>query len=337
MLGTLRLTLALAVLISHVGVTIASLNPGVISVVVFYAISGYVMNQLIHAYYGSLGLMVQFYMDRMLRILPQYIFYLGGAYLWYYLTQTVTIFTQRAPTVIDVFNNLTIVPLNFFMYNQSDHFALIPPAWSLGAELQFYLIVPLLVISRSLFWVLVCLSLTVQALALTGFLHSDWWGYRLLPGVLWIFALGIILSQRHIADNEQRAFLGRVVGLLLVLFALVAAILTYYERLTEPYYREVIIGAAFAVCLIATLGTMKVDNPLLKRLDTWMGHVSYGVFLNHFLILWLFGWQGRSLTGKECWILSMVSLIASAVSFILIEAPILRWRRHWRSRINTST
>jgi peptidoglycan/LPS O-acetylase OafA/YrhL len=332
MLGTLRLALALAVLISHVGVSVATLNPGVVAVVVFYAISGYVMHGLCRTHYGSLAKTPHFYLDRLLRILPQYLLYLSGACLWYVMAQRVTIFTQRPPTWHDAFNNLSIVPLNFFMYNQSDHFTLIPPAWSLGAELQFYLIVPLLMASRRLFWVFGCLSLAVQALAWAGLLHPDWWGYRLLPGVLWIFVMGMLLNHLHAGQHRQRELLGKVVACTLVFFVLIATLLGYFERLKQPYFREVIIGAALAVSLLAALGALKPASPRLARLDAWLGHLSYGVFLNHFFLLWLLGWEGRALTGNERWLLMGLSLLASGVSFMLVEAPILRWRRGWRRR-----
>jgi NAD(P)-dependent dehydrogenase (short-subunit alcohol dehydrogenase family) len=46
-MGTLRFILALLVMLSHTGLTVGGLNPGVASVVVFYAISGYVMSALV--------------------------------------------------------------------------------------------------------------------------------------------------------------------------------------------------------------------------------------------------------------------------------------------------
>lgn len=53
MLGVFRLALAL----SHVNVRIGGLNPGVIAVVCFYLISGYVMTGLLRSHYQGLPLL----------------------------------------------------------------------------------------------------------------------------------------------------------------------------------------------------------------------------------------------------------------------------------------
>lgn len=336
MLGTLRLVLALAVLISHAGVSVLSLNPGVMAVVVFYAISGYVMNGLICAHFGNLASIPCFYVDRLLRILPQYFIYLIPSYIWYCITQQVTTFTQRAPTWQDAYNNLIIVPLNFFMYNQSDQFTLIPPAWSLGAELQFYVLLPLLIAYKPLFWCVVTSSLIVQGMAWAGFLHAEWWGYRLLPGVLWVFAIGVLISRAHLGGNGKEYSLAKAVVWALLSLVLIAVMLWHYERLEVAYFREVIVGAALALSLIAALGAVKSANTWLGRLDAWLGQLSYGVFLNHFLLLWLFGWHAHMLSFNDLCLLVGASLLLSTLSFMLLEAPILRWRRDWRRRNNVS-
>lgn len=79
-MGTLRFFLALLVLYSHAGGRIQQLNPGVTAVVVFYIISGYVMTALMRRYYcpspagPTLPSTAHFYLDRLLRLYPQYLF-----------------------------------------------------------------------------------------------------------------------------------------------------------------------------------------------------------------------------------------------------------------------
>jgi peptidoglycan/LPS O-acetylase OafA/YrhL len=60
MLGTLRLVLALMVALSHVDVGVAGLNVGVVAVVTFYLISGYVMTGLPRRHYASPRLVGRF-------------------------------------------------------------------------------------------------------------------------------------------------------------------------------------------------------------------------------------------------------------------------------------
>ena len=78
------------------------------------------------------------------------------------------------------------------MFNGSDQYTLIPPAWSLGAEVQFYLLAPFLLIWPKRLLLAGLLSLGVYLTALSGFINSDWYGYRLLPGVLMFFLLSLI-------------------------------------------------------------------------------------------------------------------------------------------------
>jgi peptidoglycan/LPS O-acetylase OafA/YrhL len=48
---------------------------GVVAVISFLLISGFVMTALIEKHYFSINLIGKFYLDRMLRLLPQFYFY----------------------------------------------------------------------------------------------------------------------------------------------------------------------------------------------------------------------------------------------------------------------
>jgi peptidoglycan/LPS O-acetylase OafA/YrhL len=61
-------------------------------------------------------------------------------------------------------------------------------------------------------------------------------------------------------------------------------------------------------------------------IDELLGNLSYGVFLNHFLMIWLADHFSISRL-----FVPIAALIAAAVSYKLIEEPALRWRRHLRN------
>ncbi len=161
-----------------------------IAVVGFYLISGYVMAALMRRHYAGSAHALAFYQDRAWRLLPQYFLYAGLTLLWLWLSQAQTPFLSRSPTLPDLLNNLLVLPLNYYMFNASDQFTLIPPAWSLGAEMQFYLLAPFLLLWPRRLYGVGLLGLTVYLAALAGLINSDWFGYRLLPGVLLFFLLG---------------------------------------------------------------------------------------------------------------------------------------------------
>lgn len=324
-MGLLRFCLALAVLLSHAGFSLRGFNPGVMSVVVFYAISGYVMSALIERHYASAARTGHFYLDRLLRIYPQYALYAGAAALWLFTIGHPTHFLILAPQPADWLNNILVVPLNYFMFNGSDRFTLVPPAWSLGAELLFYALAPWLWRCWRLAIALALASLSVQAMAWHGLLHSDWWGYRLLPGILWVFVLGMAVQRLQAGAGHRARQLAIATPLLA---AGVGVYLSTRGLLNNPYHREVLTGLALGVPLLHIL-SQRQFSPVWQRLDQLLGDLSYGIFLNHFLIIWVLdlgqlqqAWQWAALMGT--------SVALSAFSQRFVERPVLLWRRNWR-------
>jgi peptidoglycan/LPS O-acetylase OafA/YrhL len=149
MFGTFRFILASFVLISHVYAG-SAFNIGEAAVVNFFVISGYVMTVLIRTHYPSLGKpTIYFYWDRFLRIFPQYLFYIGLTQVCLLLFQFEFFwgFFKGEPSLELFLLNALIVPVNYFFYMpELMSYLLIPAAWSLGLEEQFYWCFPALVL-----------------------------------------------------------------------------------------------------------------------------------------------------------------------------------------------
>lgn len=326
-MGTLRLVLALAVLLSHADWRLFGLNQGVIAVIGFYLISGYMMAGLLHRHYGRPERVPMFYADRALRLFPQYLLYAGATLAWHLWSGERTPFLTREPTAADLLNNLLVVPLNYYMYNGADAYTLIPPGWSLGAELQFYLIVPFIVLWPRVGVALAALSIAMHALALHGVLHTDWYGYRLLPGVLWVFAAGMLMFHWHRASPRRAAMLawGAPLAALLLLSYLRAQGLH-----SAPYHQEVLAGWGLGLPLLHWLARCRGG-----RWDELAGDLAYGVFLNHFLLIWLlFPEAGR--TPLQLTALAATSVALSFASQRILERPVLMLRRRMRIRPGTA-
>lgn len=321
-MGTLRLLLAVAVLLSHADLRIAGLNPGVTAVIGFYLISGYVMAGLVRRHYGAANRIPLFYLDRVLRLYPQYIAYAVATLAWFLLSGTRTLFLARPPEGGDLLNNLLVIPLNFYMYNGADQFTLVPPAWSLGAELQFYLVAPLMLLWPRVGIALALLSLGVHVAALHAVLNTDWYGYRLLAGVLWVFGAGMLMFRWHQSRPRLAAALawGAVPAALAVWLYLRARGLHL-----APYHLEVLLGWGAGLPLLHLLARRPAS-----ALDQWAGDVSYGVFLNHFLLIWLLSPQAW---GPLQWLLlASCSVTLSWITQRWLERPVLARRRNLRSR-----
>ena len=151
MFGTFKFLLAIIIILSHNNIFITLpgapwFHEGVTAVIGFFFVSGYLTKlSLIRKYQLNQKKVISFYRDRLIRILPQYYFYSILTFLFLACTG----FIAMHYSLSAILSNLLVIPLNlhkFFnvsFFANSDY-ALIPPAWYLGTELQFYLLAPFL-------------------------------------------------------------------------------------------------------------------------------------------------------------------------------------------------
>lgn len=318
-MGAYRLFLAFCVLYSHVFGGIMGWNIGVVAVISFFVMSGYVMAILVSKHYPAIGDVPAFYKDRAARLFPQYILYMVAT-----LT-CVHMIGISDPFLLDtgplhILLNALILPLGFYMFGL-DNALYIPPAWSLGLEFSFYLVFPFFW-RFSLPWkyALIIVSLAVAFSALMGLINTDWFGYRLLPGTFFIFAVGSALAKPET--------IGRYYPLLVLGLGLTALIvvLTNQRLYTLPYNREVMAGIVIGIVIVGALGKRR-----FSRFDELLSNLSYGVFLNHVLLMWLAKHFGISLFAVP-----LVSLALAYVTYNLVEKPALRWRHRLRQRSDIS-
>jgi peptidoglycan/LPS O-acetylase OafA/YrhL len=284
MFGYLRLLLAFLVLVSHVDVRFYGLNPGVVAVVVFYMLAGHVVSRLwTEILPPGPGKLLRFYKDRLLRILPLYLYIACLTLLFLIITG----YGNPDFSPVKMLNTFLIIPLNYYMVLDNAILLdfgkrLIPPAWSLGAELQAYLILPLVFLSRRIKMVLVFSSLAVYMLANLSVLHPDYFGYRLIAGVFFIFVLGSSIRIQHACPDGSSAF-DRLFPWLVWGGTGISGMVFYHLDLFGPAYtRETFIGLLMGIPLVTFLGKSSVRLPY----NALLGSLSYGVFLGHFPVKW---------------------------------------------------
>jgi len=319
--GSLRLLLAVCVLLSHAGVSILGWNPGVVAVISFFILSGYVMTLLIRRHYASPDRIVDFYLDRAARLFPQFLFYCLATAV---LITNAEVDSQflRGCDAYKLALNLAILPLDFFPGLESC--MLIPQAWSLGLEMFFYLVVPLVfLLPREVTRLVVGGSIGVFLAAYLGIIDTDLYGYRLLPGVLFMFLVGAAHANGELlGENFPRTiWVGAVV--------LFITLLLVRSLFVLPYSKEVLLGLIIGIPVLGLVTKLRFSS-----LDEFLGNLSYGIFLNHFLCIWLL----QSLFGLEIGrirhvllLLAMSAAMAFA-SYYLVERPALGWRRAVRYR-----
>ncbi|WP_459208215.1 acyltransferase family protein [Pseudomonas sp. MLB6B] len=315
-MGFLRLLLACLVAVSHMGIDVKGWNVGVGSVVIFYMLAGHVVAKLWtrRPYDRLLPSLGWFYKDRALRIFPLYLCaLLAGGLVW--ATGAHSYFLSKTPGFVDWMSNLTVVPLNYYMWTGIDRFTLIPPAWSLGAELQFYLILPLLMLLPWLGIFAAVGSLVVFSLAQYGWLNTDIFGYRLLLGVLFIFLSGVAIEKRSRLGNLALA------GVWIALLAYVVGLQA--QGIRRPFDHEVAVGYLVGLPLILWLSGLRLPG-WVNTLQRHAGTLSYGVFVFHFSMIWLVEPYALS-NGPKAGLVLLGSLLLAGVFHYGIERPV--WQR----------
>jgi len=330
--GCVRFALAMLVAISHVPEVFLPINVGVVSVIGFYFISGYLM-RLSFARFAELSPrpVAHFYRDRFLKIFPAYWTVVAATLLaaWLLGPTARTDWPLQLPTAIDLLANLAVIPLN---YNLAS-LGLVPPAWSLAVELQFYLLVPWLFrLSPAWRGRLLALSAAAQLAFLSFATTSDAFGYRYLVGVLPAFLTGFMLAA---TDPRERAatwlaWLAWLGYLVFVAFP--------FGTLKHTHAKEVLFGLMVAAPAVFWVLHARLPLPAgYATLDRTLGDLAYPVFLVHFLALYLLGkLAGGLASGSAAWFgayYGLTLLLAWAVHR-LAQAPSERLRlavRHFPS------
>jgi peptidoglycan/LPS O-acetylase OafA/YrhL len=196
---------------------------------------------------------------------------------------------------------------------------ILPPAWSLGLEAFFYLVIPFLLIykARGSFYIA---SMVIFYLACLGFINTDFYGYRLLPGVLFIFLCGSYLWWP--SRRDFMVLLATWVISFLTLIAILAGIIPQ-----APFNTEVTTGIVIGIPAVRYLSAYR-----FQKVDEFLGNISYGVFLNHFVVIYAASALGyKELTPFTIVLILNVSLSMSTFTYYLIERPAIAMRHALRS------
>jgi peptidoglycan/LPS O-acetylase OafA/YrhL len=321
-MGAYRLLLAVLVAISHMGVTFFGYNPGVFAVISFLIISGFVMTSLINRNYLAARRIPAFYLDRALRIYPQFLFYfvISCALIAVYLPDTKYSLALTAENIVP---SLAIAPLNLWMFGITTP-DILPPAWSLGLEAFFYLSIPLLLIYRARMPFFIA-SLAFFSVACLGYINTDLYGYRLLPGVLYIFLCGSYLYEGSRA--EKSLTVATWMAALATLAAILSGLIT-----RAPYNTEVTAGLVLGFPVIYFLSKLGYH-----RIDEFFGNISYGVFLNHFVVMYAAEAMGYKVPSSGyIFAVLFASFLCSVGSYYVAERPALKARHALRTKASHS-
>lgn len=329
MLGITRFFLAILVLLSHTTGAGFTFNPGVVSVIVFYFTSGYLMQRSYKRFVEHSSTPARlFYVDRILKLFPQYavVVLASFAAIACFGPAQHVLFLNQEPGLVKILLNLALLPANYVFPPLTIEGILphpiIPPAWSLASEFHFYLLLPLIfLLSRNRFAVLAGTALVIQVSALffgSGPFNSDNFGYRFIFGVLVFFLAGCAYA-RSTTEPFYRRLLQTVWAIYALTLIGVAPTLGLFKN---RFALEALLGAVLAWPLVAAALRAQVSEPWLKALDNQLGRLAYPVFISHFLAFYLSEkWLGFQ--GQEGAAIPACILICLAISIALMKLQTL--------------
>lgn len=318
-MGAYRLVLAVLVLLSHLHKRVGGHNPGVAAVISFLLLSGFVMTALIRRHYATPNRIPMFFADRAMRLFPQFLLYMLLTVALVKTAPVSSIFLSKL-TYPKIVLNVLMLPLGFYMFGL-EHAILMPQAWSLGLEVTFYMIFPFLLIYR-LERAAFALSVVVFLLAYVGMLDNDIYGYRLLPGTLFIFLCGSLL---HGQSGARRKRFLKGVYLVAALMFIPVTVVPWLPKVPSV---EVFVGFLVGLPMVAILSK--------KQSSFWdelAGNLSYGVFLNHMFIIWCFEAAGVSTRGSlKAVLIILCSMLLAWLSYRFVERPVITYRHRLREK-----
>lgn len=264
---------------------VAGFQNGFLGVDVFFVISGFLM-AILYGDIASTEAIGKFFRRRMARILP--------AYYALVVCTAVFSFFFLLPHEIQMVMRQSLWAA-FFLPNIGywldtsyfDHTNLRPllNLWSLGVEVQFYLLFPfLLFIERrsSLLLKVLAIGSCAEYALLTNIDPES--AFFLIPGRLWEFLAGVY-AARFVTSVDTGTIPGhRYFGAVSVL--LILAILLF----TPSVARDYTFPATFAVVLLTAVAIVfgfstGREQGLLSRSLVTLGQYSYSVYLVHFPVI----------------------------------------------------
>jgi peptidoglycan/LPS O-acetylase OafA/YrhL len=331
--GAYRWLLACSVVLTHLG----PFN-GAIAVQAFFILSGYTAAWILDNRYLNLNHgLAKFYLNRALRIYPQY---------WLVVLLVIPI-TLRFPLIAFRIDGVMTMPthlgqwlINIFCFGAASQLGftsdqlLVPPVWSLAVELQWWCVMPLVMRYRSFRFLFLTAAFLYLCFVEMVTLATQQWipfvGFFAALSGMFLFAFGLLLYWR-----KKRGWKDMPVKCAVIVAASLQILsLAVICKMISPPHAPEILWAANIATIYALSGIDSSRIPLtFQQIDYIMGRLAYPVFLTHMAVGVLLIAAFPSLQYLS-WQLFLAGLGASnALALFLcvvIETPVERLRRHFK-------
>jgi peptidoglycan/LPS O-acetylase OafA/YrhL len=331
-LDGLRAVAVIAVILVH-AFRGKAFTGGFVGVDIFFVLSGYLITTLFLAEQNATGRisLIKFYLRRILRLTPA---------LWLVIAFC-ALLLFRSAKAHDQF--LAIVAAGTYamnwalMFDTSEGWILLH-TWSLSIEEQFYLLWPAVLIlamrvneQSGPAWVaFACLAISTLVsvyLTVSGYSPADiYYGFETRSSELFV---GCVLATTTLPGSVQVAA-ARLWFVPVIALTCVLLFAQWESRWLGLGGFQLIAFAAAWLIVAARKDNVLADTLRLPAL-VYVGRISYGIYLWHFVLLQLF--HARLGATLAATIGIPLSFLLAAASFEFIERPILRYsHRHFAAR-----
>jgi peptidoglycan/LPS O-acetylase OafA/YrhL len=360
-MGIIRLLLAISVVLAHSAPIAGYFGiPSHAAVTLFFVISGFYMGLIATEKYIGENHFRAFYSNRLLRLYPTYLIALllaVGVRLWldsHHITKGITDEPHFFPVGMPWSSRLLLLVPNVTLFgsdltflfhygvdsgwhftlgqdasgfvdaHRTGRYLLIPPAWSIGIELWFYLLVPFLVR-----WKTLTLSLSALVSLSLRFgmeYHEAWSSYFFFPANLGFFLIGI-LAYRAYRSAAYRNFANPKRAALV--FGMVLALLVFRQYV--PFYRNYPWQMYF---IFAISLPFLFDASKRWRVDRWIGNLSYPIYIIHAPVLLVLE-EFQGVESERGAVAVVITLGLAVMLLIFVDQPLDRIRqKRLKGRMN---
>ena len=310
----------------------------------FFVLSGFLITSLVVSERTKSKFSLRrFYIKRALRILPIYYF---SVLVIFFGTNLL-----RVPPIPGM-------PLeSHFLEQLNLHLLLLPHVaksylpfvpyggqlWSIGVEVMFYIIWPLLLlVNRPILTVVgfVGLNIVLKILVVVTIGAKTPIGQFLAMSRFEILAMGglAFLLYEHLRTSKSDRLYNLLISKLVMIFLiLIGGFVTFVFYILESDAIHLVAAAWFCILLISSVsGVLRLpflENPTIR----YLGEISYGIYVWHYLaigfvisVLLKSGFNESSFGFFSALFLGSIflTILVSVISFELLERPINRLRKH---------
>ena len=258
-----------------------------IFVQLFFTLSGFVIYLNYYNQINNTNELLQFLKKRFKRLYPLHLFFLIIFSIIEICKYYISIqHNLEANNKVFGNNNLINFFLNFFfLQHLSDEHSFNTPSWSISVEMMLYLSFGFFIfLTKNKIIKIILIYIILFIIFFDNFYGKTLGAGAYLSGLysfcIGVFACYIFLNKKNNLNNFY------IQIIFLFLFFLFISEIFYLKKINKNYYYSILFSLIFYIsCLIEKKSI--IANIIFNRFFTFLGKISYSIYLSHLLVFWV--------------------------------------------------